>query len=67
MDASARDIWRLGALDERRAAAYLSISDRAFRTLRRQMKFARKRIRNTKKVVYSRLQLREFLASCGDA
>lgn len=67
MEAPARDIWRAGALDERRAAAYLSVSDRAFRTLRKQMGWPRKRIKGTTKVVYPRAVLREFLASCEDA
>lgn len=64
---STADIWRAGGLDERRAARFLSVSDRTFRTLRKQQGWPRKRIKGTTKVVYPRSVLRAFLAQCEDA
>ncbi|HEY1187708.1 MAG TPA: hypothetical protein VGE74_08625 [Gemmata sp.] len=61
------NIWRAGGLDERRAARFLSVSESMFKVLRKREGWRRKRIKGTAKVVYSRVQLREFLASCEDA
>src|SRR4051812_3214587 len=66
-DTTTADIWRAGGLDERRACLFLSISDRAFRTIRKQQAWPRKRIRGTAKIVYPRSVLRAFLAACEDA
>ncbi|MDY3555329.1 hypothetical protein R5W24_004471 [Gemmata sp. JC717] len=67
MDSARADIWRLGGLDEKRAARFLSVTDRTFRTLWQQQGWPRKRIRGTTKVVYPKALIREFLEACEDA
>ena len=67
MDAPTATIWDEGALDEKHAAEFLSVSDRTFRTLRKRLKWPRKRIEGTTKIVYPLALLRAFLASCEDA
>lgn len=60
------DIWRDGALDERRGAAFLSVSRRTFRTLRKANDWPRKRVTGTSRIVYPRSVLRAFLKACED-